>query len=549
MGHGKPLSWFASPLIEQDSTTLTPSSPISSCFPGHADSYSITSEKSRFNSPECGLHHTRSTCSKASTSSTESSHSYHSYDMPEFHRHGEATTAELFYDLFFVANLSTFTSMLEINDTSSLKAYVGFFSLLWLTWYQVTLYDVRFSADSVFERVAKASHFGVMVGFAVIGPTWKPYEAMEDFRLYKVFGIMLMVSRLTLFFQYCSTLWFVYAAGYRKCILPIVMVMSSTLFAAIIYISMTEAFPSLKEGIQAGRIVVVKQQSNVYIAWYVVGILETLFTIGVSTIWRVISFKGTHMVQRMSLLTLIILGEGIMVICKAISKIVKSDAVFTGSIVAQIIAAILVIYWYVEFLYMSYFDRLHEEHFGSIKQQIWSILHFPLHIMLVLVLQGISILVIYRQAVETLTRLDSSLDFVRSHQHNYTTAQAYGNALNETVYNYVFQHLPKGVDVLKQIGMVDEAVKLIVENAGHNGTMAKDVHGASVNETAANAFAKAQNELMTATIETLFSGLSVTVPDEDGTGTGAGTGAAAVPFEDMMQKYHDVFVLVITYVF
>ena len=91
-----------------------------------------------------------------------------------FHRHAEATTAELFYDLFFVANLTTFTSMLEINDRHSLTAYIGFFSLLWLTWYQVSLYDVRFSADSVFERSAKAFHFGVMVGFAVIGPQWKP---------------------------------------------------------------------------------------------------------------------------------------------------------------------------------------------------------------------------------------------------------------------------------------------------------------------------------------------------------------------------------------
>lgn len=85
------------------------------------------------------------------------------HDNPAFHRHAEATTAELFYDLFFVANLTTFTSNLEINDRHSLTAYIGFFALLWLTWYQVSLYDVRFSADSVFERVAKGIHFGVMV--------------------------------------------------------------------------------------------------------------------------------------------------------------------------------------------------------------------------------------------------------------------------------------------------------------------------------------------------------------------------------------------------
>jgi low temperature requirement protein LtrA len=38
------------------------------------------------------------------------------HQSPAFHRHAEATTAELFYDLFFVANLTTFTANLEIND-------------------------------------------------------------------------------------------------------------------------------------------------------------------------------------------------------------------------------------------------------------------------------------------------------------------------------------------------------------------------------------------------------------------------------------------------
>jgi hypothetical protein len=128
------------------------------------------------------------------------------HEDPSFHRHAEATTHELFYDLFFVANLTTFTSVLEINNHKSLTAYIGFFSLLWLTWYQVSLYDVRFSADSVFERVAKAIHFGVMVGFAVIGPQWKPGQEIGDYKIYKAFGLMLMVSRLTLFCQYGVTL-------------------------------------------------------------------------------------------------------------------------------------------------------------------------------------------------------------------------------------------------------------------------------------------------------------------------------------------------------
>lgn len=46
---------------------------------------------------------------------------------PEFKRYEDATNLELFYDLFFVANLATFTDSHEINEVAALKAYTGFF--------------------------------------------------------------------------------------------------------------------------------------------------------------------------------------------------------------------------------------------------------------------------------------------------------------------------------------------------------------------------------------------------------------------------------------
>lgn len=88
------------------------------------------------------------------------------HETPQFQRHEEATTIELFYDLFFVANLTTFTSLHKINEPSALRSYSGFFCLLWFTWCQVSLFDVRFVADSILERIAKACQFGVMIGLA-----------------------------------------------------------------------------------------------------------------------------------------------------------------------------------------------------------------------------------------------------------------------------------------------------------------------------------------------------------------------------------------------
>ena len=50
-------------------------------------------------------------------------------DFPRFKKHHEASSIELFYDLFFVANLATFTANHEIEDracTYNIAFAVGF---------------------------------------------------------------------------------------------------------------------------------------------------------------------------------------------------------------------------------------------------------------------------------------------------------------------------------------------------------------------------------------------------------------------------------------
>ncbi|OAL01689.1 hypothetical protein IQ06DRAFT_346314 [Phaeosphaeriaceae sp. SRC1lsM3a] len=478
------------------------------------------------------------------------------HEHPAFHRHAEATTAELFYDLFFVANLTTFTSMLEINDHKSLTAYIGFFSLLWLTWYQVSLYDVRFSADSVFERIAKAIHFGVMVGFAVIGPQWKPGQEISDYKIYKAFGLMLMVSRLTLFAQYGITL--LYTKKYKKTVVPLGLVMASTLLAAILYGALTPAFPKILLDAENYE---VAQQSNVYIAWYVIAISETILTVTVSCHWRIISFKGTHMVQRMSLLTLIILGEGIIVICKSISKIVKNEYLWSVAVVGQIVAAVLIIY----FLYMLYFDRIQEEHFGSIRQQAWSFLHFPLHTVLVLVLQGISLLVIWRQAVESLNALiymwipslnwlsdyvdngapidvfDMSTSFgeyMTAHLGaNHTVGEVFASYFNETCYGQVYEFIPKGVDASKEIKTVASAWFDIQEGLDNYVTD-------NTNATASTQLYAGINSMASATFKTLFDTFSVTVAKSKTKGA-----KQAPDLIETMSSYFKIFDLILSYTF
>lgn len=141
---------------------------------------------------------------------------------PIFEKHAEATNIELFYDLFFVANLTVFSTVKEVNDGQTLTQYIGFFCILWFTWYQVSLYDVRFSKDSMFDRMAKLVQFGVMIGFAACGPTFnagvntgKQLEQFEVFftafydpsyRTFRALTLIMMVSRFVLVLQYIQAM-------------------------------------------------------------------------------------------------------------------------------------------------------------------------------------------------------------------------------------------------------------------------------------------------------------------------------------------------------
>lgn len=134
--------------------------------------------------------------------------------------------------------------------------------------------------------------------------------------------------------------------------------------------------------------------------------------IAISSTWKVVGFKKTHLVERMSLLTLYILGEGVIDVLKSIGKVSPSrppsnppfahgsfsdctgkeqldichywpdcccDCCNCKS--TNITHDWLLIWQYL--LYMLYFDCLNHKHFGSIRQMIWAFGHFPFHVALV----------------------------------------------------------------------------------------------------------------------------------------------------------------------
>lgn len=208
---------------------------------------------------------------------------------------------------------------------------------------------------------------------------------------------------------------------------------------------------------------------------------------------------------------------------------------------------------------MLYFDRIQEEHFGSIKQQVWSFLHFPLHTVLVLVLQGVSLLIIWRQAVESLNTLysdwepallwlqdggdlDTTTEFGKVMSEvggNYTTGAAFASYFNWTCYDSVYNYIPKGVDASTEIKTVANAFYDI--NQGLENYLADSTNGTAYDQVSSGI-----NGMGVATYKTLFDTFSVTVAKSKNSKTRA---KETLDLGATMMQYYDIFDLILLYTF
>ncbi|PGH17370.1 hypothetical protein AJ80_04825 [Polytolypa hystricis UAMH7299] len=303
---------------------------------------------------------------------------------PIFRRAQGASPLELFYDLFFVANLGSFVSTHEINTVKNLASYVGYITLMWCIWLQVTLFDIRFQSDSVFTRVFKALHLGFMTGFAVLGPNFDTSNPLANPTLFRNISYVCMAVRLALAIQYASVAW--YIRGYQKTFRAQGTTIGILVASAAIFFGLAFSFSSTRG-------------TYAFAGWYVVSGLEAIAMISVSSFWRSLSFKGTPIVERFGGLTLIVLGEGVVGMTKAVTRIAQGAADISPSSVGLITAYVLIIYC----IYMIYFDHVDENRFGSIRQQIWALLHYPLHIGILLTIEGARGWVLYDVAIKLYT--------------------------------------------------------------------------------------------------------------------------------------------------
>lgn len=123
-------------------------------------------------------------------------------------------------------------------------------------------------------------------------------------------------------------------ARYTKLILPVSLMCGIYFLASAIFGAMTPAF---KKGDPTPN------NRGIYVVWYIVMLAEAIGVLTISSVWRMLSFKKTHLMERMSLLTLIVIGEGAIGVTKTVSRLMgKQGLDVEGCFLVMCIITVLV---------------------------------------------------------------------------------------------------------------------------------------------------------------------------------------------------------------
>ncbi|KAI5860002.1 hypothetical protein GGS23DRAFT_257914 [Durotheca rogersii] len=362
-------------------------------------------------------------------------------DSPEFLKTEAATNFELFYDLWFVANLNVFTSIHDISNFERFTSFIGYMVLLWTTWLLTTLYDVRFTADSVWERCCKAVHLGVMIGFAEIGTNFEPDNQIVS--VFRTMALFLAVSRFVLFLQYGVV--FLQIRKYAHGKWPMFLTATLHLCTAAVYFGVSFRYNLGKS-------------SRVFLVWYIGGVVEMAMHLSISQLSHVLTFVHTHLGERLNLLTLVILGEGCIILAKSVTLLVKDTYVkdhtttlWSPSLIGLVTSATALIY----IIFQLYFDWMHDEHSMSKRHQVWwAALHLPFNIALVLLLEGASQFIVWARIAESTRAAIAKVVEVQYTLPERFTSQQISDALAGVVEPFLKKYQP--YDVLETWNDVHE---------------------------------------------------------------------------------------------
>jgi hypothetical protein len=119
---------------------------------------------------------------------------------------------------------------------------------------------------------------------------------------------------------------------------------------------------------------------------------------------------------------------------------------------------------------MLYFDQEETNHVGTIRQNFWAVLHFPLHVTILLTVEGLSRLSIWVKVLDVLTPFSETFQLVLSNSSfnpNITTGGPTGSYLRSLIDTYnetttkLFERFPssqyEAPDITEFLGTLKES--------------------------------------------------------------------------------------------
>lgn len=237
---------------------------------------------------------------------------------------------------------------------------------------------VRFGTDSLIARVLKVVQFCVMTALAAESPSFVPREFKhgnsEIIRSFFSIDVILLISRAGLMLDYLIPLCFLFRKKQTKIILPLALCSLTFLISVIIYAGLLPTFTEHDSSAYSYR------------AWYVILAYEVVAMIAIACIWDVLSFENTHVIKRMGLLVLIILGEGILNVSEQLAAIVEGRG-WDSTIFGEALTCVLTIVtlpldktWFghansLQFLIWAlYFRKGSDKPLPFVKQEVFALL-------------------------------------------------------------------------------------------------------------------------------------------------------------------------------
>lgn len=129
------------------------------------------------------------------------------------------------------------------------------------------------------------------------------------------------------------------------------------------------------------------------------------------------------------------MGEGIIGMTKSVSTILQTSTKVSSSDIGTIVAAVLLVY----FIWVLYFDQIEHDRFGTIRQQIWAVLHFPLHVAILLTVEGSTTLILWNIIKDLSIWLLDNLPCPAYGDYptlGYDSAEALVSYINETIISF-----------------------------------------------------------------------------------------------------------------